>query len=93
MQPEPISSIIRRILSISGLDKEIKKSEIFGQWPEIVGKKIASKAELVAIEQGILFVQVSDSSWRNELSLMEGIIIAKINETFDEERVSRIYLL
>ncbi|MCD6501201.1 DUF721 domain-containing protein [bacterium] len=93
MQPEPISSIIRRILSKSGLDKEIKKSEIFGQWPEIVGKKIASKAELVAIEQGILFVQVSDSSWRNELSLMEGIIIAKINETFDEERVSRIYLL
>ena len=93
MQPEPISSIIRRVLSKSGLDQGIKKAEIFGMWPDIVGKKIASRAEVVAIEQGILFIQVSDSSWRNELSLMSGAIIAKINEAFGEERVSRIHLL
>ena len=93
MQPEPISSIIRRILSGRGLMGGIEEAEVVGRWAEIVGESLANQTEAVAIEHKILFVRVDDSAWRNELSLMKEDIVEKINDFFGNERVSRIHLL
>ncbi len=93
MQPEPLSSIIRRILFSKGLEMGIKESEVVQRWDEIAGARIAEKAEAYAVESGILFLRVADSSWRNELAMMKEELVEKINAFFGEKRISRIHLI
>jgi len=90
---ESIGEIISRIVSRQGFEKGIKEGEVLEIWTEIGGKRIAEKTEPVALEQGILFVRVNDSAWRNELSLMSEELREKINEYFGEVRVDRIHLI
>jgi len=93
MQPEPISSIIRRILAGKGLSAGVKQGEVLIRWEEIVGDRIAQNAEAYAIESGILFLKVPDSTWRNELALMKESLVEKVNTFFGEERITRIHLI
>ncbi|MCK5832674.1 DUF721 domain-containing protein [bacterium] len=93
MQPEPISSVIRRILFNKGLTTGIKEAEVVSSWEEIVGEKLAKNAEAYVMEKGILFLRVADSAWRNELSLMKEELIEKVNAYFGEQRISRIHLI
>jgi len=51
MQPEPLSSIIRRILFSKGLEMGIKESEVVQRWDEIAGARIAEKAEAYAVRK------------------------------------------
>ena len=90
---EPIGSIIRRILSKKGLKAGVKEGETIARWGEIVGKTIAKRANAVALEQGILFLRVEDSAWRNELAMLTEELIKKVNDHFGERRVDRIYLI
>ena len=90
---EPIGEIIRRVLSRRGLGAGIREAEVLGRWPDIVGETLAKQTDPIAIEQGILFIRVPDSAWRNELSMMKEELVKKINTAFGEIRVTRIHLV
>lgn len=90
---ESIGQIIKRVLARQGMEKGLKEGEVLSRWEDIVGEKVAKHTEAVALESGILFIKVNDSTWRNELSLMSEILKDKINGEFDEIRVDRIHLI
>ena len=90
---ENIGQIIRRVLARQGMEKGIKEGEVLSEWEDIVGSSVAKHAEAIALESGILFVKVNDSTWRNELSLMSEELKGKINDRFNEIRVDRIHLI
>ncbi len=48
-------------------------------WPSVVGETIAEVAKARAIKRGVLRVDVSDPTWRQELAYLKGEIRTKLN--------------
>jgi len=87
---EDIGSIIGDIVKKSNMSHGIKISNIFNHWEDIVGTEIYKKTKPKRITRGTLYVSVSTSIWANELSLMSGRLIEKINSFIGEEVVKSI---
>ena len=73
-----------------GIKKRIDEYQAVVRWQEIVGEHIAKISEATRIRQGILFVRVSASTWRNELQLRKPEIMKKLNKALGEDLVKDI---
>lgn len=60
-------------------------SEMRNQWGEIVDESIAAQVTPVDIEHSVLFVDVKNSSFKDQLKFYKEEIIESINESFNEE--------
>ncbi|HEY4696135.1 MAG TPA: DUF721 domain-containing protein [Candidatus Hydromicrobium sp.] len=87
---EDIGSIIGDVVKNLDIRSELNISNIFNRWEEIVGAEIYKKTKPERITRGILYISVTTSTWANELSLMSGQLIKKINSFIGEEVVKSI---
>ncbi|MDD5622311.1 MAG: DUF721 domain-containing protein [Actinomycetota bacterium] len=87
---ENIGSIIDNVVKKMDIKRKLNISSIFNRWEEIVGTEIYKKSKPERIIRGILYISVSTSTWANELSLMSGQLIEKINSFIGEEVVKNI---
>jgi hypothetical protein len=78
-QPQDIASVIRRFVSDSEMASKLQKYSIFNHWEEIVGDGISSRTKPEKISRDILYISVTNSTWANELSMMSGQLLGKIN--------------
>jgi hypothetical protein len=78
-QPQDIASVIRRFVSDSEMAYKLQKYSIFNHWEEIVGDGIGSRTKPEKISRDILYISVTNSTWANELSMMSGQLLQKIN--------------
>ena len=85
-----ISKTLKESLKKAGLYEGVKSIKAVKIWPLVVGKKIADKTEATSINNGILFVKVFNSTWRQELQLQQEKIIDKINRKVKENIVREI---
>ena len=79
-KPQKLGDILRSVLSERGYLKQCLEAEIISQWPDIVGEKIADVTECTDVRNGIMYVKVSSSSWRNEISFLKKEIMDKIKK-------------
>lgn len=79
-KPQKLGEIVRTVLSERGYLKQCLEVEIINRWPEIVGERIADVTECTDVRNGVIFVKVSSSSWRNELSFFKKEIMDKIKK-------------
>ena len=79
--PEKIDGILDAVLSEKGYLSICKEYSIFYRWKEIVGEKIDSVTRCDSIENGILYVKVTTSSWRQELSFLKKELLTKIKKS------------
>lgn len=79
MNTKSIGEAVADFIRGQGFEKRLKEADLFRLWPRIVGEVISERSRPVSIERGRLVVHVDDSSWRNELSLMEPEIKDKLN--------------
>ena len=87
---EDISSVIKSVVSKLNIESKINSSKLFNHWQEIVGSEISKKAKPEKLTRGLLFVSVTTSTWANELSLMSGQLVDKINSYIGKEIVKEI---
>jgi len=87
---EEIGSVINKIVSDSEIGKKIKKFNIFNHWPDIVGSDIGNKTKPEKLLRQTLYISVTSSTWANELSLMSGQLIKKINDFVGETIVKEL---
>ena len=76
--------VIEELCHRWGIHKKVKEYTAITQWPQIVGARIAKEAQPLGVKGGILFLQVENASWRNELTFMKREIIHKLNRTLGE---------
>lgn len=79
----------RRLVSLSGVFGQIRRSEKWGRhlsrhpvfriWEDAVGEALARVARPVEVRGSVLWVEVSDPVWMQELDLMRDEILAKVN--------------
>ena len=62
-------------------------------WPEVVGETIARISKAVRFEEGILFVSVPDSAWRQELAMQTESTLGKIQSMPHGHVVKKIRLI
>jgi predicted nucleic acid-binding Zn ribbon protein len=62
-----------------GIQKKLHEYDAVIYWENVVGERIAQMTTATRILQGVLFVHVKSSTWRNELTLRKKEIIGKLN--------------
>ncbi|MCG8605283.1 DUF721 domain-containing protein [bacterium] len=76
--PTPLGRSVWRLIRSLGLEKKVKQNEVLIKWSEIVGEQVFQVTRVDRVQNGILFVKVSSSAWRNELIYMKKEILEKI---------------
>ena len=85
-----IGSAIDELVQSLGIQKKLQEYDAVVYWEEVVGERIAQMTKAKRIQQGVLFVQVKTSTWRNELTLRKKEIIDKLNIVIGVETVKDI---
>ena len=91
--PEKLNSILNTFLSSKGYLSSCKELSVISHWKEIVGDSVAAVSYCKNVENGILYVKVSSSSWRQELSFLEKDILSKIGTSTDCHTITDIVFL
>ncbi len=89
-EPKKIEGLVWSVLRSNGYENIVKEQQVLIKWAEIVGEKIASQTEAVAIENKCLFVKASNPAWRNELIFLKSDIIKNIYKYTGKKLVNNI---
>jgi hypothetical protein len=83
-KPQPIHSVLEQTFKSLEIDVPLKSYTIWGAWKEIVGDSVALQAQPLAIRNRILFVNVSHSTWMQQLQFLKPTLLEKINAFLGE---------
>ena len=61
---------------------QYKKYQFLNRWEKIVGSAIFRHSKIISFKHDILYLQVNDPMWKNELTLNKQGLIKKINRLF-----------
>lgn len=89
-KPQSIHSILEQTLKGLELDVPLKTYSIWGAWKEIVGEAIALQTQPRAIRNHILFIDVSHSTWMQQLQFLKPTLLGKINGFLGESLIEDI---
>jgi predicted nucleic acid-binding Zn ribbon protein len=88
---ERIGDGIKRELGRSGSRDAIPLAEVTAAWPGAVGDPVARKAwPLRLARDGTLHVAAESATWANELTLLQGEILATLRRQLGEQSPSRL---
>jgi predicted nucleic acid-binding Zn ribbon protein len=87
---EPIGSALDELVKGLGIQKKLQEYDAVIYWERVVGERIAQMTTATRILQGVLFVHVKTSTWRNELTLRKKEIIGKLNNVIGIDVVKDI---
>ena len=90
---DKFSNIIVKMMEVYGLKDKLMEYRIKKFWAEELGTQINSYTKTVYVKNKKVFVQLSSSSLRNELTYGKDKIKKMMNESFNEEYVEDIILL
>jgi hypothetical protein len=71
--------------------RRIKENLLIVQiWDEMVGELVSKNTNPLNFSAGVIYVEISNSAWANEMSFLKEDIIAKYNERFRKNLVKEI---
>jgi predicted nucleic acid-binding Zn ribbon protein len=85
-----MGELLPRFLKKMGLSERLTQQKAVLLWKRAVGTDIKKHTTANKIEQGILFVSVSNPAWMNELVFLKSEIIKKLNEMIGQKAVTDI---
>ena len=65
-----LGDVVPGVLARSTLSEGLRRQKVLDRWEEIVGPLIAAHSKPVAIEGGVLMIQVESSVWAQELAML-----------------------
>ena len=89
-KPKPLRSILEETLKALEIEAPLKAYSIFGAWKEIVGEPIALQTQPRSIRNQILFIDVSHSTWMQQLQFLKPTLLEKINTFLGEPHIQDI---
>jgi len=80
-----IDEILESLLPKSPFASGLRVQKVLESWSEIAGEEIARHSRAVGIERGVLVVQVENSVWAQELSLLKPQLLKKLEARLGED--------
>ncbi len=88
-----IQDLMGQVLEKNNLSKGMLKLKIKDLWNEQMGRGIASYTQSIELKNNTLFIRLSSSVLREELSYGKSKIIIMLNEALEQEVVKDIRFL
>lgn len=85
-----VAGILPDILSHHGWHKKLEMHSFFPQWEKIVGETVAECSKPKKIVKDVLWVEVSNSAWMQQLQFEKFQILEDINATLRHSRIRDI---
>jgi predicted nucleic acid-binding Zn ribbon protein len=79
-KPEKLGGILEGLLSEKGLRSVAREYEVVRKWSDIVGERVSHVTECTHVENGVLYVRVASSAWRQEIAYLKHTILSKSRE-------------
>lgn len=89
-KPLSIHSILKQTLRGLELDLPLKTYSIWSAWKEIVGEPISLHTRPHALRHRILFVEVSHSTWMQQLQFLKPTLLNQIHRFLGEPLIEDI---
>jgi len=90
---KPISNVLSDFIKSNRLQEGLDKISVNDAWKKVMGKAIMNYTTAVQLDGDTLFVQLSSSVLREELSYGREKIIKMINEELGKDLVKKLVLL
>tara|TARA_R110002096_G_scaffold196404_15_gene379291 strand:- start:1093 stop:1353 length:261 start_codon:yes stop_codon:yes gene_type:complete len=81
---------VAKTLKGLGLEDRFNEDQVFDAWNSMVDDFIAQNARPVALQRGVLSIQVLHSTVHYELERMKGQLLQKMQDSFGRENVKDI---
>jgi hypothetical protein len=78
-KPTAMSSLLSDLIQKKGWKKQINRNKVFLIWEQIVGPEIAHHAQPQVIRGKVLWVNVSDSVWIQQLQFQKIMLLEQLN--------------
>lgn len=87
---QSLKDILDELLKNQHLDERIYETRVLQAFPEVVGPVINSYTKNLFIKKGILHISVESSVIRNEMRLMRGNLISRLNDNVGHKVINDI---
>jgi len=89
----PAGLILDDLIARLPFRERLREHAIWNVWREVVGPLLASRAEPVRIEEGKLFVRVTNSTWMQEMQFLKDELRSRLNQRLGAPLVHEIFLI
>ncbi|PHS66734.1 MAG: RNA-binding protein [Flavobacterium sp.] len=88
----PISEVLKGFIKTNKLQKGLDKVSAEEAWHKVMGNAISKYTTAIKLDREILYVQLSSSVLRDELSYGKTKIISLLNEEMGKQVVTKLVL-
>lgn len=88
--PQPLGSLVGRLLDDRGWEQQAREGTLFGNWPELVGPQIAAHCRPEQLRDGELLIVADTSAWATQLRLLVPKLHARLAAELGSGLISRI---
>jgi len=93
-KPKDIGQILDRTLNSYRLKNKLANLDIFLNWDEVIGQKLAQACKPIKIsKQRTLVIQAKNSSWAQEINMMKEELLEKISKSGTKSIVEDIKIV
>jgi predicted nucleic acid-binding Zn ribbon protein len=85
-----LKEAIAEFLEKNKLNRRLEQTEIFERWNTVLGPTIANRTTHITMRGKTLFVTLSSSALRQELSMSQTLILKSLNEGMSHDVVEKI---
>lgn len=89
---QKLDEVISEVLKDLNLDIRLKETRLINSWPDVVGKTVARFTTNLYIKNKILFVQLSSSVVRQELTMVRDGLVKTLNDKVGDRIIEKIVL-
>lgn len=76
---QSIAALLNRYLREEGLETPLNERRLIDSWPKVMGPMIARYTKELFIKNQVLYVYLSSSVLRQELSMGRQLVVRKLN--------------
>ncbi|MEN3037613.1 MAG: DUF721 domain-containing protein [Candidatus Kryptonium sp.] len=91
--PVLFGKALDELLKNMGVERPIKEGMAIEKWNEVVGPHIAKVSRPIRIENGVLYVEVTNPAWKHHLFMLRREIINKLNNMLKFDAVREIVFI
>jgi predicted nucleic acid-binding Zn ribbon protein len=88
--PMRVNAVLSDVLQKHGVREQVRRMEVLELWPEIVGEGLAKVTQAKGVDGVTLLVEVRNSAWLMELSMMREDFLERVNERLRDVPFERI---
>jgi len=88
--PKTLANTMDALIQNFGWQTKVAEAELFSNWKELVGDRVAESSFPEDLSKGILTVRCKSTAWATQLRLMGNDILVKIGERLPDLEVKEL---